>query len=201
MHKRRPRGLALSRLVATTLLSAACAGPGPVAPPAAGPDLQPTTTIEDLMRFMIDPAADALWDAVVVTSTPDGLEEQRPDTADAWLALERHAILLVEAGNLIQMANRAVAAPDAVSALPGVDLEPSDIAARIAESPDAWTRSARALHDAGVVMLAAVRARDVDALLAAGDRVDATCENCHSRFWYPTSPDRQAIETAGEPSP
>lgn len=149
---------------------------------------QPTATVEELMRVMIDPAADAMWDAVVVTSTLNGLEAQRPETDVEWLALERDAIVLLEAGNLLQIEDRPVAAAGSVSQLPGVDLEPADIAARIAASPDAWHRSARELHDVGVVLLDAVRARDVEALLAGGDRLDATCENCHSRFWYPTVP-------------
>ena len=127
---------------------------------------QPTATVEELMRVMIDPAADAMWDAVVVTSTLNGLEAQRPETDVEWLALERDAIVLLEAGNLLQIEDRPVAAAGSVSQLPGVDLEPADIAARIAASPDAWHRSARELHDVGVVLLDAVRARDVEALLA-----------------------------------
>ena len=130
-----------------------CYGPTAVSPPTAGPDqdFQPTATIEELMRWMVDPPADAMWDAVVITSTPDGLEEQRPETDDEWLALERDAVLLLEAGNLLQMENRPVADAASVSELPGIDLEPDEIAARIADNPDAWRRSARALHDAGVV--------------------------------------------------
>jgi hypothetical protein len=182
------RCLSLLVLMATTLVVAACEDRAPVAPPPPTADFQPTATVEDLMRMMIDPAADAMWDAVVVTSTLDGLEEQRPETDDEWLALERDAILLLEAGNLLQIEHRPVAAPDSVSQLPGVDLEPADIAARIVASPDAWQRSARELHDVGVVMLEAVRARNLEALLAGGDRLDATCENCHSRFWYPSDP-------------
>ena len=194
-------GTGLRLIAVSTLCVAACTRPSP--PPTAGPDqdFQPTATIEELMRWMVDPPADAMWDAVVITSTPDGLEEQRPETDDEWLALERDAVLLLEAGNLLQMENRPVADAASVSELPGIDLEPDEIAARIADNPDAWRRSARALHDAGVVMLDAVRARDVDALLEGGDRLDVACENCHSRFWYPSSLGSGALETAGEPSP
>ncbi len=140
------------------------------------------------MRALIDPAADALWDAVVITSTPEGLDEQRPETYGDWMALERSAIMLVESGNLLQIAGRRIAGEHSVSEMPDIDLEPQEIAVRVAEHEDAWTRSARELHDAGVVMLDAVRARDVDALLAGGDRLDAACENCHARFWYRNDP-------------
>ncbi len=197
----RQRGTSLGLLTVSTLLVAACTTPAEAPTVEPDQDFQPTATIEELMRWMVDPPADAMWDAVVITSTPDGLEEQRPETDDDWLALERDAVLLLEAGNLLQMENRPVADAASVSELPGVDLEPEEIAARIADNPDAWRRSARALHDAGVVMLDAVRARDVDALLEGGDRLDVACENCHSRFWYPSGPGSRALETAGTPSP
>ena len=173
-------------------LFAACAGGAPEPDPGAGPDFRPTTTVEELMRAIIDPAADAVWDAVVITSTRDGIEREVPDSDEDWVALEHHAVRLLEAGNLLQIAGRAIAGPDSVSELPGIDLEPADIAVRVAERYDAWLRSGRELHDAGVVVLDAARARSIDALLESGDRLDAACESCHSRFWYP--PD--AAETA-----
>ena len=150
------------------------------------------------MRSMVDPPADAMWDAVVTTVTDAGVEEVRPDTEEDWLGLERGAIMLVEAGNLLQIDGRRIADEGSASELPGVDLEPDEIAVRVADNRDTWIRLARELHDAGVVMLEAVRARNVEALLEGGDRLDVACENCHSRFWYP--PD--AREPAGTmPSP
>ena len=49
-------------------------------------------------------------------------------------------------------------------------------------------RTARELHDAGTILLTAVRNKDIDALLAGGTRLDVACESCHSRFWYPDYP-------------
>ena len=188
------------RAAAPTLavcLFAACAGGAPEPDPGPQPDFQPTTTVEELMRAVIDPAADAVWDAVVITSTREGIEREVPDSDEDWLALEHHAVRLLEAGNLLQIEGRAIAGPDSVSELPGIDLEPADIAVRVAERYDAWLRSGRELHDAGVVVREAVRARSIDALLESGDRLDAACESCHSRFWYP--PD--AAEAGSEEAP
>ena len=140
------------------------------------------------MRSLIDPAADTLWDAVVITSTIDGIKEQQPETDEDWLRLERATITLVEAGNLLQMEGRQIADAGSVSELPGIDLEPADIAKRVANNRDAWLRSARELHDAGTVLLTAVRNRNIDGLLAGGERLDVACESCHSRFWYPDYP-------------
>ncbi len=178
---------------------AACAADAPEPDPGPRPDFQPTATVEELMRSVIDPAADAVWDAVVITSTPEGIEQEVPDSDDDWLALEHHAVRLLEAGNLLQIEGRPIAGADSVSELPGIDLEPADIAIRVDAQYDAWLRSGRELHDAGVVVLDAVKARSVDALLESGDRLDAACESCHSRFWYP--PDAAAAAEAGSNEP
>ena len=149
------------------------------------------------MRSMVDPSADAMWDAVVTTVTDVGIEEVRPETEEDWLRLERGAIMLVEAGNLLLIDGRPIASEGSVSELPGIDLEPDEIAVLVAENRDRWMRLARELHDAGAVMLDAVRARDVDALLEGGVRLDVACESCHSRFWYPSD----ATGTTDPPSP
>ena len=153
------------------------------------------------MRAVIDPAADAVWDAVVITSTRDGIDREVPDSDEDWLALEHHAVRLLEAGNLLQIEGRSIAGPDSVSELPGIDLEPADIVVRVAGQYDAWLRSGRELHDAGVVVLDAVRARSIDALLESGDRLDAACESCHSRFWYPPDAAEAAAGSNEAPAP
>ena len=181
----RPRPAASLWLLMLLTAVSACGGNETPRENAPAPVFQPTATVEELMRSMIDPAADAVWEAFVITSTAEGIVEERPETDDDWVALERHAITLAEAGNLLQMEGRAIAAADSSSDLPGVDLEPADIARRVEAQRGVWLRTARELHDAGVVLLAAVRARDVDALLEGGHRLDVACESCHSRFWYP----------------
>ena len=205
LRTQRPRiHTVLARLLPLSLaasLLTACATELPVPSPAPLPEFQPTATVEDIMRAMVDPAADAMWDAVVTTVTEAGIEKVRPETDDDWLALEHGAIMLIEAGNLLRMDGRRIAADGSVSELPGIDLAPDEIAVRVAENRDAWTRLARELHDAGVVMLGAVRAQDVDALLAGGDRLDVACESCHSRFWYPDTTGTVGSETGGGPSP
>ena len=102
-----------------------------------------------------------------------------------WAALERSALHLVEAGNLLRIEGRAIAGHDSVSEMPGIDLDPDAIAVLVAANADSWGRSAREIHDVGVLLLAATRARDVDALLKGGSRLQVACESCHSRFWYP----------------
>jgi hypothetical protein len=73
--------------------------------------------------------------------------------------------------------------------MPGIDLEPEQIEALLAENPDAWTQFVGGLRESGLVVLSAVDKRDVDALLVAGDGLDLACENCHVRYWYPNLAD------------
>ena len=137
------------------------------------------------MPSIIDPSADAVWDAVVTVGTASGIETTQPETNDDWLALRRHAITLMEATNLLLIDGRRVAGVGSRSELPGIDLEPEEIEVLMAEDRETWTRLVHEFHDAGVGVLNAVAATDVDALLVAGDRLDLACENCHSRYWYP----------------
>ena len=178
--------LSLAALGLVFLISCSPQPPDPVQDPQ--PLFQPTTSVEDLMRALIDPAADTLWDAVVITSTIDGITRRQPETDEDWLSLERATIALIEAGNLLQMEGRQIAEAGSVSELPGIDLDPAEIAQRVTNNRDAWFRTARELHDAGTILLTAVRNKDIDALLAGGTRLDVACESCHSRFWYPDYP-------------
>ncbi len=169
------------RLSAVAVLAAAlvaCGGPPPVEP-------RPAATVEELMRMMIDPAADAVWDAVVTESTPEGIVETRPETDGDWIRLRRQAVLLAESANLLLVEGRRIAAPESRSDLPGIDLHPDAIEELLAEDWDSWAEAARGLGDTSATVLEAVDARDVDALLAAGAELDYACERCHAVYWYP----------------
>jgi len=76
-----------------------------------------------------------------------------------------------------------------------VDLKPEEIEARVKDDPAAWTTSAHGLHDATLESLQAIEARDVKALLNAGDALDQACETCHRRYWYRVAP-ASAVDTS-----
>ena len=138
------------------------------------------------MRSMIDPAADAIWDAVVTDVTPDGVVRTVPETNEDWIELRKHAVTLVESTNLLLMEGRRIAAPGSGSDMPGVDLEPEAIEALLHQDRQTWKTLVENLHTTGVDVLGAVDAADVDALLEVGDRLDLACEQCHVRYWYPS---------------
>ena len=80
---------------------------------AAGqPDPLPfavTASIQELMQYEVDPSADAIWDAAGTTLTRQGLVEKQPRSDEDWKALRQHAIVLLEATNLLAIRGRRVA--------------------------------------------------------------------------------------------
>ena len=175
----------VAALLAVVALGGACTE-APAADEPATLGYATTATIEEIMRHMIDPAADAIWESVVTDVTVEGVVEHAPVTDDDWATLHGHAIGLVEATNLLLMPGRRVAAPESRSEMPGVDLEPEQIEALLASDRSAWSQFVVGLRTSGLTVLDAVARRDVDALLVAGDGLDLACENCHLRYWYPS---------------
>jgi hypothetical protein len=146
-------------------------------------------TVREVMASIVDPAADAIWGAVEVVATLEGTVEKQPRTDDEWLALRRHAVTLMEAGNLLILPDRRVAGPGAKAADPRVDLHPDEIEARIADDRPAWASHAHALQAAGARTLQAIESKNVKALIDAGEALDQACEACHQNYWYRPSPE------------
>ena len=120
------------------------------------------------MGAQIDPAADAVWDAVVTEASADGIVTTAPETNEDWLELRKHAVTLVESTNLLLMEGRRVAATGSRSEMPGVDLEPEEIQTLLDEDRAAWDRLVDNLHTSGVEVLRASR----DALFKLWDGLD-----------------------------
>src|SRR5262245_28856878 len=101
------RTLTLSLLIALSSVTI-----GAFATPQSTSDRNRMTTMKDIMDAMVDPSADALWEAVSVTINSDGeIIENVPKTAEEWAAVRRNAIILIEAANLLVIPDRAVAKP------------------------------------------------------------------------------------------
>jgi hypothetical protein len=139
------------------------------------------------MLAEVDPSADALWDAVQTLSTEKGIEDQQPRTDEEWLAVRHNALVLIEATNLLLMEGRRVAPVGKAVAdegFPGI-LNTAEIQHAIDSDRPAFVQLAHGLNAAGVRALNAIDAKDVAALLAAGNDIDTACENCHLKYWYP----------------
>ena len=82
---------------------------------------------------------------------------EAPQDDEAWTAVQNSALMLAESGNLLMIGDRAKDAGE-------------------------WIKAAQALIEAGTVAFKAAEAKNVDALIEAGDQVYATCEGCHAQY-------------------
>jgi hypothetical protein len=73
------------------------------------------------------------------------------------------------------------------SETPGVELEPSQITALINGNRPGFNSFATALRGLGFEALRASEAKNTDALLDIGGRMQEVCEGCHQTFWYPNA--------------
>ena len=164
------------------------------------------------MLSIIDPEADVLWNAVATIVSLSGTEEREPRTDEEWTAVQRSAIQLVEATNLLRVPGRLVARPGEKSENPRIELHPETIQKLIADDPATWTGLVDRLHDAAVPALNAVNARNAKGLFDAGEKIENACEACHQHYWYPpdsaaawklateAAPDTKAGATSALPS-
>jgi hypothetical protein len=154
-------------------------------------DYRPTATVKEIMDAMAEPNADALWDSVATIATVKGVEQQQPRTDEEWDEVRHHAITLIEATNLLMMPGRRIANPGEKAEDPKVELSPEQIETAVSQDRSAWSQLAHGLHDAGMVAIKAIDAKDGRALFDAGEVIDKACENCHVKYWYPNEPKQQ----------
>ncbi len=162
--------------------------PPPVSPAAQGAtdaDRPVHTTIKDLMDSIIDPSADVLWNAAGTVVDEKGIRDLLPRTDDEWHDVRRAAVRIIEGSNLLMMPGREAAPPGTPSDAPGVELESPEINALIKKNQAGFDAFAAALHAVGVEALHASEAKDSDALLEIGAKMEEVCESCHQTFWYP----------------
>lgn len=158
-------------------------------PPATATPFKPTASLQDLMQALVDPAADGIWEAFSTTVTRTGVEERKPQNDAEWQAVRHHAIALIEAGNLLLVDGRPVAHPGRKlddAGTPGI-LGVAEIEKAIAADRPAFIQAAQGLQETGIKVLAAIDARDPAAVIEAGGHIEAACEQCHARFWYPNA--------------
>jgi hypothetical protein len=162
----------------------------PVASSAATRQPAPDATIQELMTTRIDPAADALWASVSTVITAAGTQEKQPRTEAEWQTVRRYAVTLIEGANLLAVPTRRVTVPGGAtedSAIPGIE-RPESIQKAVDIDRASFVRAALQLRDAGIAALRAIDQRNPQRLIDAGGDLDAACEACHLKYWYPHSP-------------
>jgi hypothetical protein len=178
------RQVAAAVLLAAASLVVGCASPAPPEALAESP-FRPVATIREVMNTVIDPSIDVVWNSVATVVDHRGSTDRAPTTDEDWAEVRRHALIVSEAANLLLMHDRPVAPPGAPSLAPGVELTPEEIRSLIDKNPDGWNFYVQEFQDSLKPALAAIDAKNAQALFDAGEKIDTTCENCHSTFWYP----------------
>jgi hypothetical protein len=191
----------LSRLSCLScLVLAACSSskPAPAASTSAKPpalpapqklwgDLKPIVSVKELMRDMLDPASDFIFDAVKVEIGKNGTKETVPRTDKDWEKIRIGAVTLAEGVYLLKIP-RPFAPPGDENNTTGehpTELTPAQIQAKLESDPVLWNAKIEALRNVGLQVIEIVKKKDVTELWDAGDNLDQACESCHLQYWYP----------------
>ena len=170
--------------LAAALMMGACQAQAP-SPPPPGPAYRPTSTLKDLMAYVVDPTADTLWATVSIVNDAKGTVAKAPKTDEEWAAVRGYAIQLIEASNLLQIPGRAMARPGEKPHYPGIELEFDEIGRLIESDRAAWNTLAHGLHDKSTALLKPIDAHDAEGFRDASETLYDACENCHKRYWFP----------------
>ena len=166
-------GLLAAAILAGAALAQSPAPPGsdpaiPPAPKPAPPMANPIPPIpapgrvllgtKDVMRHIVNPAAEAFWARSGEVDDEKGANDRTPKDDENWKISLDSAAQLVEAGNLLQMEGRA----------------------RDPKGP--WMKYSVQLTNAGLAAMAAAQAKNHDKTFDAGSAIYDSCFACHSRY-------------------
>lgn len=176
-------------IVAAALMHGCSSSKPAPAPPRAATwgDLRPVVSVRELMKYMIDPLSDNIFDAAGSTITAAGTVDRAPKTDEDWEKVRVGAVTLVEGIYLLKIP-RPFTPPGDNNNSDGPDapeLSPAQITAKVEADPVLWDAKIEALRNVGLEVLEIVKKKDAAALLDAGGDLDEACENCHIEFWYP----------------
>jgi hypothetical protein len=188
----RARGVrAVCGLSAIVLHAAACSSSQPAPAPPRAPelwgDLKPVVSVKELMRDMLDPAADNIFGAVKIVSTKKGTVETVPKSDEDWEKIRIGAVTLAEGVYLLKIP-RPFAPPGDENHSTGPnasELSPAQIKAKLEADPVLWNAKIEALRNVGLEVLEIVNNKKTDELWDAGENLDQACESCHLQYWYP----------------
>jgi hypothetical protein len=150
-------------------------------------DLKPVVSVKELMRDMLDPAADNIFDAVKSVSTKNGTIDTLPRTDEDWEKIRIGAVTLAEGVYLLKIPRPFTPPGDQNNSTgpEATELSPAQIKAKLEHDPVLWNAKIEALRNVGLEVLEIVRNKNTAELWDAGDNLDQACEACHIEYWYP----------------
>ena len=128
-----------------------------LAPAVETPVTSPVASVRQIMKAIVAPAATLVFNSVSTTVSVRGTEEKAPRTDAEWEEVGNSAAALIESGNLLLMGSRAV-------------------------DKGEWVAMSQAMIEAGKVTLKATENKSAEGVLAAGEKVNQSCDACHRRY-------------------
>jgi len=150
-------------------------------------DLKPIVSVKELMKYMIDPVADNIFNAVGTTVTTHGTVDVEPKTEEDWDKVRTGAVSLAEGAYLLKI-RRPFTPPGDENDSKGpeaVELSPAQITAKVERDPVEWNARIEALRNVALEALDVAKRKDVKELWDVGENLDKACEACHRSYWYP----------------
>jgi hypothetical protein len=149
--------------------------------------MRPVVSVKELMRDMIDPASDYVFDSIGTVVSKHAVIEKQPKTQEDWDRIRIGAVMLAEGAYLLKVP-RPFAPPGDENNSTGPEpeeLSPAQITAKLEHDPVLWNAKIEALRNVGLEVLDIVKRKETKELWDANDNLDKACENCHLEFWYP----------------
>jgi hypothetical protein len=131
--------------------------PAGAAQASGPPSSAPVANVKQIMRGIVGPSANVVFESVSTTVSKAGIEEKQPRTDEEWLAVGSSAAALIESANMLTIGGRAIDTGE-------------------------WVTMSKAMADAGMTALKATEKKDPAGVLAAGEAINTSCDNCHRKY-------------------
>jgi hypothetical protein len=116
-----------------------------------------TLQLKQVMEWVIDPAADVVWESVSYKFTEKGEIRHFPKNDAEWESVRNALATLIESGNLLKLDGRK-------------------------RDDGQWRAAASQLSQVSHDAMKAVESRNVDALFAEGGNIYNACKSCHLQY-------------------
>jgi hypothetical protein len=167
--------------------SSSSSSTGFVVTPLLWGEMKPIVSVKELMRDMIDPIADNIFDAIAIIVDKGGTVEHSPKTEEEWATVRIGGVTMAEGAYLLKV-RRPWAPPGDENNSTGpdaVELSPAQITAKVEKDPVEWNARIEALRNVGLQVIDIVNRKATQELWDASENLDAACEACHRSYWYP----------------
>jgi hypothetical protein len=149
--------------------------------------MKPIVSVKELMRDLIDPLADNIFESVAIIKDKHGTVERKPTTEEDWDRIRVGGTAMAEASYLLKVPRPFAPEGDFNNSFGphAVELSPDQITTKVTKDPVEWNARIEALRNVGLQVLDIVKRKDVQQLWDAAENLDTACESCHRSYWYP----------------